>query len=177
MRKELLQMSKIIKILFFIVSLTLFAYVFPPSPDFPEMLPNSIQSTEPADIETPLRRGYYTNLTRPEIIEHYNSIFKNNLGFITLRLNYPPEEAQTIIRDQTKSTFLEELVHPFRESLYINGFESEKTIYQLVIDGKTWNQKVIVRYVPSSVWVRLIVLFLTIASGMLLVREYRHDNK
>ncbi|KKP48358.1 MAG: hypothetical protein UR39_C0001G0153 [Candidatus Woesebacteria bacterium GW2011_GWA1_33_30] len=165
-------MKKILKILFFIASLFLLFYVLPQSPEFPKPLPASVQSFEPADVETPLRRGYYTNLTRQEIIEHYQKEF--NEGFIyTPRLNYPPEEAPALIRDQTKSTFLEELVHPLRESLFINGFESKKTIYQLVIDGVTWDQKVIVRYVPSAIWLRVLIVFLTIVSTIVLMREYQ----
>lgn len=164
-------MNKVFKIIFFLISVLLFVYILPVSPEFPVMLPNSIQSTEPGDMETPFRRGYYTNLSREEVIEHYKKEF--NRGFLyASRLNYPPEEAKTIIRDQTKSTFLEELVHPLRESLYINGFESKKTIYQLVVNGVTWDQKIIIRYVPSSIWIRLSVLVLTIVSTLLLMREY-----
>ena len=168
-------MGKVFKITFFLVSVLLFVYVVPPSSEFPSQLPNSVQSFEPADVETPLRRGYYTNLTRQEVIAHYEKEFNKGF-FYSPKLNYPPEEAQSIIRDQTKSTFLEELVHPLRESLYINGFESKKTIYQLVIDDVTWDQKIIVRYVPSSVFVRILILSLIVVSSYLLVREYRHGK-
>lgn len=164
-------MNKVFKILFFLISVLLFVYIIPSSPKFPNQLPNSVQSFEPADVERSLRRGYYTNLTRQEVMEHYEKEF--NRGFLYApRLNYPPEEAPALIRDQTKSTFLEELVHPLRESLYINGFESKKTIYQLIINGVTWDQKIIIRYVPSSIWARLSVLVLAIVSTLLLMREY-----
>ena len=170
-------MNKIFKILFFLFSILLLVYVIPSSPEFPTQIPNSIQSFEPADVETPLRRGYYTNLTRQEVIEHYKKEFNKNFKVFTPRLNYPPEEAQTIIRDQTKSTFLEEIVHPLRESLYINGFEPKTEEYKIVIDGVSWKQKVIVRYVPSTILIRLIILVLTIVSTLLLVREYRYPKK
>jgi len=124
------------------------------------------QSTEPADTETPLRRGYYTNATRQEVIEHYQSEFK---GY---RLNYPPEEAQTIIRDQTKSTFLEEIVHPLRESIYINGFEPTDPQYAIVIKGTPWRQKVIVRYVRSNLLARLLVVALSGVAAVLLIKQW-----
>ncbi|HLD91985.1 MAG TPA: hypothetical protein VI795_01165 [Patescibacteria group bacterium] len=169
-------MSKISKIIFLLVSVLLFIYVFPKSPEFPRELPNSVQSFEPADVETPLRRGYYTNLTRQEVIEHYEREFNKGF-FYVFRLNYPPEEAQTIIRDQTKSSFLEEIVHPLRENLYINGFEPKTEEYKLMINGVHWNQKIIVRFVPSPLWIRLVVIILTIVSLLLLVREYKYAKK
>ena len=165
--------KKLLIVLLFSFSVLLFIYVSFPSPEFPSQLPNSTQSSEPADVETPFRRGYYTNLTREEIIAHYKKEFNKSRNLYTLRLNYPPEEAQTIIRDQTKSTFLEELVHPLRESLYINGFESEGTIYEFKIDEVIWQQKVIIKYVPSSVFTRIFVSMLTLVSIYILVREYK----
>jgi len=171
----------VISILF--VSL-LILYVYPNSPEFPKMLPDTIQSFEPADVETTLRRGYYTNLTRSEVITHYENEFNKdfiflgkNIKFLAPRLNYPPEEAQTIIRDQTKSTFLEEIVHPFRESIYINGFEPKTEEYVPVIDGVRWRQKVIVRYVPSDRNLRIILSILTGASLFLILESFRFRNE
>jgi hypothetical protein len=159
-------MMKLVKIIFILFFLVLAIYVILPSPDFPKPLNNSFQSGEPADVETPLRRGYYTNATREEVMAHYKDEF-GGYG-----LNYPPEEAQTIIRDQTKSTFLEELVHPLRESIYINGFEPTDPQYKIVINGVHWNQKVIVRYVPSNVYVRLLVVCLSGLATALLVKQW-----
>lgn len=167
-------MGKIFKIIFFLISVLFFVYILPKSPEFPAQLPNSVQSFEPADVEDSFRRGYYTNLTREEIITHYKKEFNKPRSLYTLRLNYPPEEAQTIIRDQTKSTFLEELVHPLRESLYINGFESEGTIYEFKINGVIWQQKIIIKYVPSSIFIRIVVSILTLVSIYVLVREYKN---
>ncbi|PIZ45920.1 hypothetical protein COY30_01055 [Candidatus Woesebacteria bacterium CG_4_10_14_0_2_um_filter_44_9] len=148
------------------VFLGLVIYISFPSPKFPEPMGDFYQSTEPADTETPLRRGYYTNATRQEVIEHYQSEFK---GY---RLNYPPEEAQTIIRDQTKSTFLEEIVHPLRESIYINGFEPTDPQYAIVIKGTPWRQKVIVRYVRSNLLARLLVVALSGVAAVLLIKQW-----
>jgi hypothetical protein len=161
-------MKRFLQVLFILFFLALIIYVIPSSPDFPSGLPNSYQSGEPADVETPLRRGYYTNMSRAEVIAYYQSVF----GGYTL--NYPPEEAQTIIRDQTKSTFLEEMVHPLRESIYINGFEpigQQYAQYAIVIKGIPWRQKVIVRYVPSSIFVRIGVILLSALASFLLIKQ------
>lgn len=169
-------MNKLLKMLFFLVSLSLFVYVLPKSPEFPKPPNEFFQSFEPADVESPLRRGYYTNLSRDEVMSHYKKEFNN--GFVySVNLNYPPEEAQTIIRDQTKSTFLEELVHPMREGLYINGFEPKTEEYKIIVNGETWRQKIIVRYVPCDVYLRLLIMSLTIASALVLVREYYYVKK
>lgn len=164
--------AKIITYLYVGVSLIFLAYVFSASTAFPPPARDFLQSDEPADMETPLRRAYFTNLTREEVIGHYNEVYKNTLfGFVipNIRLNYPPEEAKTIIRDQTRSTFLEELVHPFVGSIYINGFEPKLEKDKILINGQDWRQKIIIRYVPSARGVRVIIAFIVIAILPLLV--------
>mgnify|MGYP000112008000 CR=1 FL=1 len=158
------------KILLFLASLFflgLLVYVIPPSPEFPAPPPDALQSREPADNETPLRRAYFTNLTRGEVMTYYLKELKWGI-----RLNYPPEESKTLIRDQTRSTFLEEIVHPFRESVYINGFEPKEAKDAIVIGDKPWRQKIIVRYVPSSVWVRVLVVVLSFMGTVVLIKEW-----
>jgi len=78
------------------------------------------------------------------------------IPFPTYRLNYPPEEAQTLIRDQTRSTFLEEIVHPFRESFYVNGYMPSKENEIIMVSGKKFLQKTIIRYVPSNIVIRFL---------------------
>ena len=173
-------MNKLLISVFFLFFLLLTIYVYPASPDFPKPLPGSVQSTEPADTETPLRRGYFTNLSRQEVIEHYEREFNVNqlrykgFKFYAPRLNYPPEEAPALIRDQTKSTFLEEITHPLRESLYINGFEPKSEEYAQFYKGIRYNQRIIVRYVPSFVFNRIIILGLTLVAVLVLIREYKY---
>lgn len=152
--------KKILKIFFAVFCITGILYLALPGNTFPEPPPGSLQSQEPADLETPLRRGYFTNLSREEVLLWYEKQFDHTsflgIKLPTILLNYPPETAQILIRDQTSSTFLQEFVHPFRESLYINGFkppsENNKPIF--FVGEKPWQQKIIIRYVPSSVWVR-----------------------
>jgi hypothetical protein len=160
-------MKAIVKYLFILFSIVYLAYLSLPSPEFPTPPPNSVQSQEPADTESPLRHAYFTDYTREEVLTWYKNQF-NYSPFMelaplpTYRLNYPPEEAYGIIRDQTRSTFLEEIVHPFRESLFINGFEPKVEKDAINIDGKKWRQKITVRWVPSSVYSRILVGILTI---------------
>lgn len=164
-------------ILVTLVSILLFVYLIKPNPDFPKPPYDSVQSNEPADTETPLRRAYFTNMTREEVINHYKKEFNKGFTVYTPRLNYPPEESATIIRDQTMSTFLEEIVHPMRESIYINGFEPKSEKDTIIIDGVKWRQKIIVRYVPSNVLLRLLTFGLTIAVALVLMREYKNARK
>lgn len=169
--------KKIITLIIFLVSCLLLVYVYPPSPDFPKPPFDSVQSREPADSESPYRRAYFTNLNREEVINHYKKEFNYGFNVYTPRLNYPPEESATIIRDQTRSTYLEELVHPLRESVFINGFEPKSEKDTIIIDKVKWNQKIIVRYVPSPVWVRIVIIVLSSVSGYLLLIEYLNAKK
>jgi hypothetical protein len=164
--------NKFLVILFLLFSLFFLGYLLLPNPDFPSPPPGSLQSKEPADTETPLRRAYFTNLTREEVINHYKKEFNKGFSIYTPRLNYPPEEAQTIIRDQTRSTFLEEIVHPFRESIYINGFEPREAKDAINIEGLPWRQKIIVRYVPSNEFIRIAIGLASLACLVILMREY-----
>src|SRR3989337_4038241 len=168
-------MKYIVKTVFLLLSTLFIFYLLLPEPDFPKKLPDSFQSNEPADQETPLRRGYYTNFERPDVLDYYLRQYKNisflNIKLPTYRLNYPPEEAQIIIRDQTRSTFLEEIVHPFRESIYVNGFKPKLAQDAIKIDEKDWRQKVIVRYVPSNLGVRLLIGFLTLGLTLLISKN------
>lgn len=165
---------KFLKILLFVAFVLLSIYVFPKSPEFPTPPSDFVQSFEPADVETPFRRGYYTNLSRAEVIAHYEKEFNKGFDIYTPRLNYPPEDAPLVIRDQTKSTFLEEIVHPLRESIYINGFEPKTEEYAQYYKGIRYNQKIIIRYVPSSFWIRLFAVTGSIISAYFLLKEYKY---
>ena len=164
--------NRFLKFIFLAFSFLLLVYVSLPSPRFPSPLPNALQSQEPADTEDLLRRAYFTNATREEVMNWYKKEF--GWGY---RLNYRPEEAQSIIRDQTRSTFLEEIVHPFRESLFINGFEPKNEKDMINIEGRPWRQKIIVRMVTSNALTRFLVSLLTLAAFVILMREYRNARE
>lgn len=169
-------MRVLIKGLSIILTSYLLFYVLLPNPGFPEPPANSLQSNEPADVETSLRRGYYTNLSREEVLKYYQGQLKKsaflNISLPTYRLNYPPEEAQVIIRDQTKSTFLEEIVHPLRESFYINGYEPKEPQNIIEVDGKIWRQKIIVRYIPSNTLARLSVILISMVLTWIVTKQF-----
>lgn len=155
--------KKFLIAIFVLFSVVMLFYIFLPNYNFPTSPPDSIQSKEPADTETPLRRAYFTNYTRQQVLDWYENQMKHsvflNLPMPTYLLNYPPEDAQTLIRVQTRSTFLEEIVHPVRESVYVNGYEPAPDDQEnaINIDGKHWRQKIIIKSVPSSLLVRLVV--------------------
>ncbi|MCX6705580.1 MAG: hypothetical protein NTV24_00540 [Candidatus Woesebacteria bacterium] len=165
-------MKKGLRIIIVLIFSLLFIYTLIPNPKFPNPPEGALQSKEPGDSEDlSVRRAYFTNLTREEVMKHYQNEFK---GY---RLNYPPEEAATIIRDQTRSTFLEEIVHPFRESFYVNGFEPKDAKDAIEIAGLSWRQKVTVKYVPSNLIFRSFVMILTGLATFLLAGVWmkKHD--
>lgn len=137
-------------------------YTAYPAPKFPAPPPNAVQSMEEADTETPLRRAYFTNYTREQVIDHYKDQFRFKI--LTLELNYPPEDAQTLIRDQTRSRYLEELVHPLRESLYINGFIPVQAKDDIWYKGVHYEEKITIRYVQSSTLLRVVISIVSLIS-------------
>lgn len=161
---------KAITFIFLLLCLILLAYLALPNFSFPAPPPDSLISKEPADTETTLRRAYFTNYTREQVLSWYENEMRRStflgLTLPTFLLNYPPEEAQTIIRDQTRSTFLQEVVHPMRESVFVNGYEPASTDQKnaIFIEGQHWRQKIIVRFIPSSLLVRIAVFFGVIIS-------------
>lgn len=157
------------KYLFVIVWLFCAVYLLYPDSRMPQTLPDSLRSVEPADTETVNRQAFYTNLTREQIMDFYK---RNFAGIINYRLNYPHEEAATLIRDQTPSSFLEEIVHFGKQSLYINGFVPTKPTEQININGVHYTTKVTVRYVPSGYITRLTTLLLLSLVTLSLVRAY-----
>ncbi len=151
-------------------------YLLVPLSTFPPDLPNSVKSLEPADLEDPYRVGFYTDMTRGEVISFYKDHFsKSSLGISMpfIRLNYPPEEAQDKIRDQTHSTFLEEIVHPLRDSLYINGNEPDPEKSPLYYEKRQFRQKVIIKYIGSSLIVRTILGLISMVLAYVLYIEWK----
>ena len=174
-------MKKLLIVAYVLFSAIFLLYLGLPSPSFPLPPSDARISNEPADTENPLRRAYFTNFTRGEVTDSYQKQFEKSSLFgikiPTYRLNYAPEEAQAIIRDQARSTFLEEVVHPFRESVFINGFEPKEAKDAVVIDTVPWRQKITVRFVPSNLYVRLIVGSLTLIMMFVLFRELTDVKK
>ncbi len=154
-------MNKFVNILFLGLCVFFISYLCIPSIGLPKLPVGAVLSDEPADTEYVYRRAYFTDFNREEIVFFYKSEFRKTyiIGrlFFPLRLNYPPEAAQTIIRDQTRSTFLEEITYPLRDSIYINGFEPKVAKDEVWYKGVHYRQKITVRYVPGSLFLRLMV--------------------
>lgn len=135
--------------------------------DFPA-LPNSSKSTLYGDTtEIPNVKAYFSNNYRSFVVNFYKLSFisKNLFPFEPIKLNYPPEFAFTAIKDQTQSTFLEELVYPLRDSLFVNGMEpfgeDGSPRYwgaeNFDSEGQNYLTKTTLRYYPSSISVRILV--------------------
>ena len=168
-------MHKFFQILGIAVSAVFLFYLALPGPSFPEPPPDATQSVEPADSETPLRRAYFTNFTRQETVDFYRESFgKTALGITlpSIRLNYPPEDAYVLVRDQTRSTGLEEIAHPFRESIYLNFFEPKDPKDDVWYKGVDFRQKITISHHASSVIVRLPLGILTVFTAFVLIKEW-----
>lgn len=155
-----MQISWFMKFVYILFSGIFLIYLALPAQSFPEKLPQSIQSTEPADLESVYRKSYFTDHDRSEIMAHYFNEYRKDvftLPYLTYKLNYPPEEAQILIRDQTRSSFLEEIVHPLHQSIYINGYQPKDNKDIIFVEGKNWQHKVTVKYVSSALFVRIVI--------------------
>lgn len=157
------------KIIAGIILLLVAVYLLSPSPGFPPPPPQSLQSQEPADTESRYRKAYFTDLSREEIIAHYQTNFWQPLAF---KMVLPPEDAFGVIRDQTRSSYLEEIIHPAKQSLYINGFTPTKSVDEIKVNGRTYAAKVTVRMVPSDPIARITVLGMVGVGVYLLIKEY-----
>lgn len=157
----------LIKTLVAIFGVIFCLYLLLPPPKTPSQMPGSFKSIEPADNEDPLRVGFYTDWDRPQVIAFFKKESSTSsfmgIPLPTLELNYPPEEAPAIIRDQTQSRYLEEFAHPLRESLFVNGFFAQKDSERMFANGREYKTKVIIRSVPSNNLIRLGITTLAVA--------------
>lgn len=142
-------------------------YLVSPTPSIPD-LENSVKSNLPGDTEQVSNvTGYFTNLSRQEVMNFYQ---KHYQGLFRIKLNHPPEKAKEIIVDTIPSYYLEELVLPFKESLYINGFEWENDVFtkpekriknKIYYLDKEYAAKITLRRFPVSIPNRLLTFFVT----------------
>lgn len=172
------------KKVFIIFSTLLLIYMIWPGPskisDFAP-LPNAEKSKLEGDtIQIPNVAGYFSNNFRQFVVPFYLDKYrvKSFLLLPPLRLNHPPEYSWVVIKKHTDSTYLEELVYPLRDSLYINGFEP---FYEdgkpkfwgatmFAVEGETWYTKATLRFYPSKTIVRIMVWAGIIASIYFLVK-------
>ena len=177
-------MKRIFFPFFVLLSLSFLVYLLLPGAssidDFPPP-PDSQKSTLAGDTwQEPTLKAYYSDNFRDFVVPFYKNSYegKSIIFFPAMKLNYPPEFAFTAIKDQTKSTYLEEVTYPFRDSLFINGFEpflSDGTprydgATKMGNDGQQYLTKVVIRYYPSSISSRIVFWFLVNLSFVLLYR-------
>ena len=170
----------------FYCSIALFAlaYLLLPAPAEPPALPESVKSNLPGDtVEIPHLYAYFTNLSREEVIafyqEHYSRSRLFGFPLPSLKLNHPPEYAWVVIHDTVLSSYLEEIVHPFKESFYINGHEPandpfvkpEQRRPTLIYEGEEYKAKIVVLPVYSNPLIRIILFLGVMAVLIFLKRE------
>lgn len=180
-------MSKFIKISFALILLGGTFYLILPAPKDFAPLPQGVKSTEPGDtVQIPGVSAYYTDMSRKEVLDFYTYYFSFspflNLPLLTYRLNHPPERIREVLRDTQQSTYVEEIVHPLRESVFVNGFEWDNDPFTppkarikniLIVDGKVYQFKVTLFYQESKVWQRLLIFYLTLLVTYCLFKNYK----
>jgi len=173
-------------ILILIFFLGTFYLVLPAPRDFPP-LPNSVKSIEPGDtVQMPGVSAYYTDVSREEVMKFYKKNFSRssflNIPLITYTLNHPPERIREVLRDTQQSTYVEEIVHPLRESVFVSGFEWNNDPFTpppkrikniLIVDGKTYQFKVTLFYQESKIWPRIIIFYSSLLMVYLLCKSYQ----
>ena len=159
-------MKNLWKISLILVYLLGSAYLLLPNPVYPDVS-SATRSNEPGDTwQNPDQKAFFTNKTRQEVLQEMQNSF--SLASIpSFRLNYRPEESGQFIREQIDSYYLEEIVHPLRESLFVNGWEPQNSPYwrsvepdkrpAIQIDGVFYRSKIILKPVYSSPISRIFV--------------------
>jgi len=165
------KIKKIITILIGIIYFLGIVYLVLPEPVIPNLEP-ALKSIEPGDTtQMPGVWAYYTNLSRREAVDFYQKSFSRtpflNLPLPTYILNHPPEYARETIRATQQSNFYKEIVHPLRESLFVNGWipkedevylaKSLKPITEFTVDGQNYSAKITLYHVRSPLWARILV--------------------
>lgn len=143
------------KYFFLIIYFLGLVYLLPSIPELPQLAQATL-SNEPGDTwQNPDQRGYYTNLKRADVLNEIQEKSKITIfGYKVpnYRLNYRPEEAHELVRDQLKSNYFEEVVYPLRSSIFVNGWEPKnspayankpaKEIPDISIYGVPYNAKI-----------------------------------
>ncbi|OGE34291.1 hypothetical protein A3A14_04545 [Candidatus Daviesbacteria bacterium RIFCSPLOWO2_01_FULL_43_38] len=152
-------------------------------------IPDSTKSNLDGDTwQNPNIVAYFSDFKRQDITQFYRMQLEDKYFFgkfiPPIRLNHPPETAYVYIRDQQESTFLEEYIYPFRESLYVNGYEPavENKMFKKpsnFVGDHVWyeelpyNSKATLRFYPSNPVSRVIIYLSVWAAAIALFRLYR----
>ncbi|MCL4383923.1 hypothetical protein M1116_00545 [Patescibacteria group bacterium] len=157
--------KKIGLLIFLGFNLVAFWYLITPTPEVPD-LPHSVKSTEEGDtVQIPNVAGYFTDQNRQQVMSFYSQVYRSPL---LIHLNHPPERAKIIFKDTMQSYYLEEFVIPFKESLFVNGYEWENDVFtkpdkraanKLLVGNQVFKAKITTRVFPTSVPKRLFSFF------------------
>jgi hypothetical protein len=160
-------MPKLLKFFLVVFNLLALVYLLWPTPVVPDLI-NSVKSDLPGDtVQVQNVSGYFTNLSRQDVMNFYLKYYQSPLR---IRLNHPPEKAREIIIDTLPSYYFEELHLPFKETLYINGFEWEKDVFtkpekrianKIIYHNQEYQSKITIRRFSTSIPNRLLSFFLT----------------
>ena len=161
-------------------------YLISPTSILPD-LPNSAKSDLPGDtVQISNVSAYFTNMTRTEVMNFYKAYYS---GLFRINLNHPPEKAKDIIVNTIQSYYLEEFVLPFKESLYVNGFEWENDVFtkpenrsknKLIYHDKEYKAKITIRRFPTNIQSRLIAFFVTeigVIALVLVIKSFVYNKK
>lgn len=175
-------LKKILISILLIFNFFALVYLTSPVPALPD-LPNSVKSNLPGDtVQISNVSAYFTNMTRTEVINFYQAYYS---GLFRINLNHPPERSKEIFVNTMQSYYLEEFVLPFKESLYINGFEWENDVFtksenrsknKLIFNNKEYKAKITIRRFPTSIPNRLIAFFATEIGFITIVAVFKKKS-
>lgn len=172
-------MKKLFIALFLVFNTLVIAYLVSPTPTLKD-IPNTVKSELPGDT-TQIKNvsAYFGNLSRTEVINFYKA---NYHGPFRIQLNHPPEKAKEIIRDTTQSYYLEEIILPFKESIFINGYEWQNDVFtkpekryanKLLYNNIEYQTKITIKVFPTSIAQRLITFFILEAAIISIIFIYK----
>lgn len=172
-------MIKKLKIsLIVIFNLLSLMYLISPAPVLTN-LPHSIKSDLPGDtIQIPNTTAFFTNMTRTEVINFYKASYAGPFRII---INHPPERSRNIWHQTNRSYYLEEFILPFKQSLYINGYEWENDVFtkpvervknKLIYQNKEYKAKITLRIFPTNPLIRIFVFWFSQATVLILFHSY-----
>jgi len=170
--------KKILIILFCFFNIFAIVYLITPTPILPDLV-NSVKSDEPGDtVQLANVSAYYTNMTRTEVMNFYKAYYSGPFRII---LNHPPEKSKEIIKDTIQSYYFEEFVLPFKESLFVNGFEWENDVFtkiegrvknKLLFKDKEYKAKITIKTIPTSKPKRIAAFLFTEAAIIFAIFSY-----
>ena len=128
-------------------------------PENPEWVVGSDLERDQQEMES--FRAYFTDERREKIMNHYYAEFRPP---ILGKLNpwrthdYAPEDARWhVVNMHFSANWLEEVHYPFRESIFVAGYEPPEDEPRVLNSGQEYNTKYMVKHYRTSIFTRLFV--------------------